>query len=158
MPVTPAAEIGYRREEVELPESGPSGKMTVAIRVLSAPELLAILGGFADMGGGEEATLPREMARILAKSEGPLVAVAREVLVDPAFSFEQREEGKAFWGDLAWPNKVAIFTAAQRLAGLNVEVKEGSDAEAARRTARFPAHAEGARVRARSGKPRKAAR
>ena len=155
-------DIGFRRETIELPEPGPNGKMSVTLRVLSAPEILALLGQFHEEiepdPKEDREKLTREIAMVISKSRPRLAGIAAEVLLDPPFSFAQREEGKAFWGDLSWSNQVAVFKAALAFAGFSGEVKEGTDAATARRVARFPHEPKGAKVRTRARGGRKTSR
>lgn len=155
------SDIGIRTEVIELPEPGPNGPMFIELYVRSAAEIQALIGEFqmdVEESPKDVQSVAREMAIIRSKSRPRLAHIAQDVIAAPPFSFEKREEGKAFWGDLSWVNQLAIFSSALRLAGLRAEVKEGTDAASARRVARFPHDAKGEKVRPRTRGGRKAAR
>lgn len=156
---SPVSAIGVPSKVIDLPEEGPAGVISIEIRKVHAAELLTRLGDMPTfaVGDGAEKGIAA-VARVMAKSKAPIAAVAEAVIVSPPFSFgEAPEDGKAWWGNLSWPNQLAVFTEGMAYAGLRSEVKEGTDADVARKVARFPGDKSGAKVRRAARGARKAA-
>jgi len=143
------AAIRQPSKVIDLPDQGADGVISIEIRKVHAGELLARMGDMPTFAVGDSVEKGvAAVARIVAKSRAPVAAVAEAVIVAPPFSFgEAPEDGKAWWGNLSWTNQLAIFREGMAYAGLSAEVKEGTDAEAARKVARFHGDKEGAQVR-----------
>jgi hypothetical protein len=156
---SPVSAIGPVTKVVTLPDPGPGGPIRIEIRKVHPAELLTHVGNMPTMAAGEQDGGLAATLRVIDSTRAPIAAVAAAVIVSPPFSFgESREDGKAWWGDLSWPNQLAIFNEGMAFAGLVVSVKEGSDEDVARRVARFHGDKKGPKVRRRAGGPRKAAR
>lgn len=153
---SPASAIGPLKKVIDLPEEGPEGVISIAIRKVHPAELLAALGDMPSFAVGDNPAQGfAAVAMVMDKSKAPLAAVAKAVILAPEFSFgEAPEDGKAWWGNLSWVNQMAVFTEGMAYAGLKAEVKEGTDAEAARAVARFPGKAQGPEVRDPAGRSR----
>lgn len=137
---SPISAIGVLTKVVDLPEHGPAGEISIEIQKVHPALLLAEMGTMPAMDAGSPKPEGLQaVAKLVADSRAPVLAVARAGLVSPPFSFgDAPEDGKAWWGALSWANQLAVFNAVMEFAGLKADVKEGTDAEAARKVARFP--------------------
>lgn len=154
---SPVTAIGPVTKVIDLPEPGPLGAISIEIRKVHPAELLAKIGTLPSFEAGEKSYGLDAVVSVMAKSKAPIAAVAEAVIVAPPFAFgDEREEGKAWWGNLSWLNQLAVFNEGMAFAGLNAEVKEGTDADAARRVVRFPRDTKGPKVRPRTRGTRKA--
>lgn len=153
---SPVSAIGILTQVVDLPEPGPMGTISVEIQKVHPALLLAEMGAMPAMVESKPEGM-QAVAKLVADSRAPVMAVARAGLVAPPFSYgDAPEEGKAWWGALSWVNQMAVFNAVMEFAGLKGEVREAADAVAARKVARFPvgkdrAAGGGDRVRRRAG-------
>lgn len=155
---SPASAIRVLTRVVDLPEPGPDGTISVEIQKVHPALLLAEMGSMPAMGEPSKSEGLQAVARLVSESRAPVMAVARAGLVAPPFSFgDAPEDGKAWWGALSWANQLSVFNAIMEFAGLKADVREGTDAEAARQVARFPVQEDRAkdrrdRVRGRAGR------
>lgn len=131
--VSRASDITRERKLVQLPAA--QGGKTIVVEVQAAPvvELLAALDGIPGANAAPSPSSVKTFAEIRAdiiKAAGPSREVAKLGLVAPDFSFEQREDGKAFWDDLLPQNQTAVIEAIMGLSGL--------DGGASQQAATFP--------------------
>jgi hypothetical protein len=100
---SPATDFQVETKFIALPRPGGNGKpLALKIRAVSIVDLIKAMDGVPELNqapAGAGTTL--EKAReIIVQSEGPNRRIAALGIVEPAFSFDQREAGKAFWGDV----------------------------------------------------------
>lgn len=111
---------------VKLPE--PQNGLELVVRLGAADKLsvLEVMGGIPSAGGADAAADFEETRRRAVASAGIDRRIAEMVLVEPAFSFEEREDGKAFWGDLTMANQAAVVREGLALSGWKGERPEGA--------------------------------
>jgi hypothetical protein len=157
--VSKPSSIKFGSRLITLPVPGPDGPIVLRVVPLRPGELLGIVGGV--QGLPEDPTAVHESAqplppdpanqpalvrRVIAtfdEASARYALVARAAILEPEFSFgPEREEGKAWWGDVEWENQVGLVAEISRISGTRIDTNspEGS---AAQRTVRFPADGEG---------------
>lgn len=100
------------------------GGKTIVVRVQAVPvvDLLAALDGIPGANAAPSPSAVKTFAEIRAdiiKADGPSRAVAALGLIEPDFAFDQREGGKAFWGDLLPANQAAVIEAIMTASGMD---------------------------------------
>ena len=134
--VSRAADITRETLVIALPVA--QGGKTLAVKI-GAVELVDILGALdglpgANVAPAEGRTKPFAEVRAEAiQSVGPAKKIAMLGLLEPAFAFDEREDGKAYWGDLTTKNQGAVVEGIMALSGL--------DGGAAKQASTFPAGA-----------------
>lgn len=87
-----------------------------AVRTETVLEAFDGIPGAVAPGAGPERTFA-QAREALAKGVNPTRLLAAEGIMEPPFSFEQREDGKAFWDDLVEENKAAVVRELMELSG-----------------------------------------
>lgn len=134
--VSRAADITREVQIVALPALQGGKPIVVKVAAVEIIELLAALEGVPNANAAPAAgrvVAFSEVREGIIQSAGPSKKVAALGLIEPAFAFEQREDGKAYWGDLLMENQAAVIAAIMELSGLK--------GDAAKQAGTFPAGA-----------------
>lgn len=123
------------RESTMIALPVPQGGKTLVLKVQSVPivALMAALDGIPGANAAPSASATKTFAEIRAeivRADGPSRAVAELGIVEPAFSFVEREDGKAFWDDLLPKNQAAAIE--------GIMAASGMDGGASQQAATFP--------------------
>jgi len=105
--VSTPGEVARVTRLIKLPE--PQNGVEIVLRVGAVPKLAIIeaLEGIPGVGGAVPATERKweEVKETVKASARPEARLAELGIVEPAFSFGEREEGKAYWPDLLMENQ-----------------------------------------------------
>lgn len=107
----------------------PDGEpIVVKIKAQRPEAIISLLEGIPQEGGKAEGEMTlAEVRRLLDEAKKPYQEIARMGLVAPAFSFGEREAGKAFWDDLHYRDQQHVSMAIVRLSGLMGGDQEDAD-------------------------------
>lgn len=120
--VSRAADIVRERLTIALPVAQGGNVIVVEIGAVEVPELMAAMDGVPGANSAPSAERVKTLAEAreeILQFAGPSKRVAALGLIAPEFSFEAREDGKAYWGDLLGENQGAVIAAIMNLSGLN---------------------------------------
>lgn len=125
-----ASDFTRETKLVELPRQQNGKTLAVEIGAVPLPELIVALEGVPGATAAPDPTQTRTFAEIresIVASIEPSKRVAALGLLAPAFSFDERESGKAFWGDVQSENQAFIITQIMTLSGLTGEASAKAD-------------------------------
>lgn len=118
---------------VALPVLQGGKQIVVKVQAVPVVDLLAALEGLpgANAAPGPDRVKPfAEVRAELIQAAVPSRRVAALGLIEPDFSFDSREDGKAYWDDLLAKNQGAVVEAIMNVSGM--------DGGSAKQAATFP--------------------
>ena len=119
--VSRAADIKRQRQVLELPIAQDGVTIVIEIGAVPVPQLMGAMDGVPGANAAPSAERVKTLAEAreeILQFDGPSKRVAALGILAPEFSFDAREDGKAFWDDLIGENQGAAIAAIMELSGL----------------------------------------